>query len=62
MFRQSARRLAGLTAILLGWRPDDFWRTTPEELATILAAHLHRDGKPADRATLERLKEKHPDG
>lgn len=62
MFRQSARRLAGLTAILLGWRPEDFWRTTPEELATILAAHIHRDGTPADRAVLGRLKEKFPDG
>lgn len=62
MFRKTARRLAGLSAILLGWRPEDFWRTTPEELATILAAHLHPEGKPADRAMLERLKEKYPDG
>lgn len=62
MFRQAAVRLAGLTAILLGWRPEEFWNATPEELATIFAAHVNPATAPADRATLERLKETHPDG
>lgn len=62
MFGQAAVRLAGFTAVVLGWRPDEFWNATPEELAVILAAHIQPENAPADRATLERLKETHPDG
>lgn len=62
MFAEAAARLAGLTAVLLGWKPEDFWNATPEELATILAAHINPEIAPADRSVLERLKEKHPDG
>ena len=29
-------RLAGLAGALLGWRPDEFWRATPAELAAVL--------------------------
>lgn len=37
-FAASARLLAGQTALLLGWRPPDFWAATPAELAAIFAA------------------------
>ena len=36
-FAESARVLAGQTALLLGWRPPEFWAATPAELAAIFA-------------------------
>ena len=64
MFSDSAIRLAGLTAWLLGWRPAEFWRTTPAELAGVLQAAEAREGGgvPPDAATLRRLQEMFPDG
>lgn len=37
-FAAAARTLAGQTALLLGWRPPEFWAATPAELAAIFAA------------------------
>lgn len=37
-FAQGAARLAGVAGWLLGWRPDEYWRATPAELAAVLAA------------------------
>jgi len=45
-FGPAANRLAGLTARLLGWRPDTFWSATPAELAAVLAP----DADPARAA------------
>lgn len=67
MFAQAAARLAGLAGALLGWRPDDFWAATPEELAGVLAALTgaltgeNGAGAPPDAAVLARLKEQFPD-
>jgi uncharacterized phage protein (TIGR02216 family) len=61
MFATVASRLAGLTGVLLGWRPEEFWRATPAELETILAA-LAPSQDAADPALLARLKEQFPDG
>ena len=64
-FIESARTLSGQAGLLLGWRPDEFWRATPEELETALgalAAVMPEQATPPDRATLDRLKEMHPDG
>lgn len=64
-FADSARRLAGQSGLLLGWRPDEFWRATPDELETALgalAAMIPESAVPPDHATLARLKEMHPDG
>ncbi len=36
-FGAVAGRLAGHAALLLGWRPDEFWSATPAELTVILA-------------------------
>ena len=60
-FAASALQLAGQTALLLGWRPDDFWDATPAELATILVA-LAPTGEAADGATLSQMMELFPDG
>ena len=60
-FAASAIQLAGQTALLLGWRPDDFWDATPAELATILVA-LAPTGEAADGATLSQMMELFPDG
>ena len=60
-FADSALKLAGQTALLLGWRPDDFWNATPADLATILSA-LSPSGDAADGATLSQLMKVFPDG
>ena len=36
MFGAAAVRLCHAAALLLGWRPDEFWNATPAELATAL--------------------------
>jgi uncharacterized phage protein (TIGR02216 family) len=64
-FAQQARRLCGQAGLLLGWRPEDFWRATPDELADALMALHDLVGAPATplaRTTLNQLMERHPDG
>ncbi|MEA3061861.1 MAG: hypothetical protein QOJ94_1642 [Sphingomonadales bacterium] len=61
-FAEAASRLAGAAALLLGWRPDEFWGATPAELAAVLAAAKGETAAALDRAGLERLMEVHPDG
>lgn len=63
-FTRSASRLAGVTALLLGWRPDEFWRATPAELAAVFAAAREDDAGEAGVAPdmLARLQEMYPDG
>lgn len=57
MFMEGAARLAGIAAVLLGWRPGEFWAATPDELAGVLGA-LNGEGAGAgamDRAGLEQM-------
>jgi uncharacterized phage protein (TIGR02216 family) len=61
-FADTATKLAGQTALLLGWRPDDFWNATPVELASILAAASGEGDAAADAQTLTNLMELFPDG
>ena len=63
-FAEGAARLAGIAGALLGWRPDEFWRATPCELAGVLRAFFGEDGlnEPAGSGDLARLKEMFPDG
>ena len=61
-FSDSAARLAGLAGALLGWRPDEFWRSTPAELAAVIEALLGPEPAAATRSDLERLMERFPDG
>lgn len=64
-FAEAAGQLMALSALLLGWRPAEFWAATPAELAAILT--LWRDGTDAggagmDAGMLAMMKERFPDG
>lgn len=61
MFSENAARLAGIAGALLGWRPDEFWRATPAELAAILNA-IRPETAAMSADELARLKEMFPDG
>ena len=62
MFSDAAARLAGMAGALLGWRPEDFWKATPAELASVVAALVGGGAAPMARDELARLKERCPDG
>ena len=55
---QRAVVLAGLAARQLGWRPDEFWRATPAEMAAALSEEMV---EPVAGEELERLMAKFPD-
>jgi uncharacterized phage protein (TIGR02216 family) len=63
-FSAGAGRLAGVAAWLLGWRPDEFWRATPDELAAVMAAARGEAGvvEGVDGGDLARLLAAFPDG
>lgn len=58
-FSEAARRLCGAAAALLGWRPEEFWSATPEELATCLCPEGR--GEAPDRSEIEALLQRFPD-
>lgn len=58
-FGAAAARLSGAACALLGWRPDEFWSSTPAELATALASPLADE--PIERSAIEELKQRFPD-
>lgn len=62
-FAEAAGRLAGIAGWLLGWRPDEFWRATPAELAAVLRAAGGAEEAEAgvDGAELRRLMGVMPD-
>lgn len=62
-FADAAVRLAGVAGWLLGWRPEEFWRATPTELAAVLRAASGADEAKAgvDSAELRRLMGVMPD-
>ena len=61
-FTALATRLAGLTAVHLGWTPDIFWAATPAELATIPTALAPEIGTALGTPDLATLMEIFPDG
>lgn len=61
-FADAAGQLAGAVGVTLGWRPDDFWRATPAEVGAVVRALAGPVGDGVDRALLESLKERWPDG
>lgn len=60
-FSLIALQLCGQCALLLGWRPDEFWGTTPAELACILNAMTAQTETPPDAGDLQKLMELFPD-
>lgn len=60
-FADSARRLAGMTTLVLGWRPPAFWEATPAELASIFHAAEPADA-PMTHEQLATLMEREADG
>lgn len=58
-----AARLAGFAGAVLGWRPDEFWRATPAELASVVQA-LGSEAQvpPPGRNEIAALMEAFPDG
>ncbi len=61
MFSQEAIALCGQCALLLGWRPAEFWDATPAELACVLSAYAPHEEAPPDAADLRKLMEQFPD-
>jgi hypothetical protein len=61
-FADAARELAGQTALLLGWRPPDFWAATPAELAAIFAIRATVAPPSLSREHLTALLEQDRDG
>jgi uncharacterized phage protein (TIGR02216 family) len=60
-FSENAARLAGLAGALLGWRPEEFWRSTPAELGVVFGTMMGSPDEAASRSDLERLMERFPD-
>jgi uncharacterized phage protein (TIGR02216 family) len=60
-FSDAARTLAGIAAIALGWRPDEFWRATPEELVIALGGHAAPVCAPPDGDAIAALRAQFPD-
>ena len=59
-FAAGAARLGHLASALLGWRPNEFWDSTPAELALAIAPPGEADGG-LDRETIETLMKIFPD-
>jgi uncharacterized phage protein (TIGR02216 family) len=60
-FAEAARALAGLSAWALGWRPDEFWRATPDELAASLNGPAPAAPTPPDEQAIAALRAMFPD-
>ncbi len=60
-FADAAGRLAGVVGTTLGWRPDEFWRATPAEVAAVVRALAGPGGDGVNRVLLNALKERWPD-
>ena len=59
-FGETAAQLSGVAAMLLGWRPEEFWNSTPAELALALSPPSG-DAEPVDPIRIDELKRRFPD-
>lgn len=59
---EASRELAGQTALLLGWRPAEFWAATPAELAAIFAVKASIEPPSLSRNDLTAMLEQDRDG
>jgi|GWRWMinimDraft_6_1066014.scaffolds.fasta_scaffold345609_2 hypothetical protein len=60
-FETTARQAARVAAAVLGWRPDEFWAATPEDLRTALGLDEAASEAPATAGLLKRMMEAFPD-
>jgi uncharacterized phage protein (TIGR02216 family) len=60
-FGAASLPLAALAARVLGWRPEEFWRATPAELAASLADPAGAPAVPT-RTEIERMLERETNG
>ena len=60
-FADVAAQLAARTAVILGWRPDDFWSATPAELLGILQVLAGDGATPPSADALHQLMARFPD-
>lgn len=61
-FADAARALSGLAARLLGWRPQEFWQATPDELAAALTMPGDPPADPPSADAIAALRAQFPDG
>ena len=59
-FGEAAVRLSGAAAMLLGWRPAEFWEATPIELAAALQP-LTPQAEGPDQSMMDALRRQFPD-
>jgi Phage tail assembly chaperone protein, TAC len=62
LLSDAATLLCGQCAVVLGWRPHEFWDATPAELACVLRALMPQSDDPADSSLVARMMELFPDG
>ncbi len=57
-FADAAVRLCGQCALMVGWRPDEFWLATPAEVAAIFSAtHEPQSNDSVTRDDIQRMME-----
>lgn len=57
-FADTARRLSGTAARVLGWRPGEFWAATPAELAAVFEPPGGEAAAALSRSELNALMER----
>lgn len=60
LFGEAATALAAYASGLLGWRPGEFWNSTPGELETALGIASETEAA-MDRCEMDRLAKLFPD-
>lgn len=60
-FADAARTLAGIAARVLGWRPNEFWASTPDELAAALTVPGDPLAEPPEPQAIAALRAMFPD-
>jgi hypothetical protein len=60
LFGEAAVQIYGAASLLLGWRVDEFWNSTPFELSRALQRTDPQPDAP-DRATIDDLRRRFPD-
>jgi len=54
--------MAGMACRVLGWRPGDFWNSTPAEITAIFSTDDDPQAVPFSRVEFEKLMKRDGDG